>query len=251
MLRGDSGFCREELMAWCEAQPGGLRFRLGAQPAAAAKIVGGRCTQAKRAASARPARRRGSSPSSPTRPDKSWTRARRVVAKAEHLDKGENPRFVVTSLGARVGARKHLYEELYCARGEMENRIKEQLSLFADRLSTETMRANQLAAVLVGAGLHAGGRAAAAGAAGNRVGQAQVGYHPLALAENRRPGAPHRAARLGALLARLSVEKLFRRCSRGAERLAARLRCAPTSTDFPFTVNLVPKRLQLLVNQVR
>jgi len=74
----------------------------------------------------------------------SWSRPRRVVAKAEYLEKGENPRFVVTSLGPHDWPAQKLYEQLYCARGEMENRIKEQLGLFADRLSTETMRANQL-----------------------------------------------------------------------------------------------------------
>jgi len=67
-----------------------------------------------------------------------------VVAKAEHLAKGENPRFVVTSLDAQDWPAQPLYEQLYCARGEMENCIKEQLSLFSDRLSTATMRANQL-----------------------------------------------------------------------------------------------------------
>jgi hypothetical protein len=75
---------------------------------------------------------------------KSWSRARRVVAKAEYLEKGENPRFVVTSLDARAWPAQPLYERLYCARGEMENRIKEQLHLFSDRLSTQTLRANQL-----------------------------------------------------------------------------------------------------------
>jgi hypothetical protein len=75
---------------------------------------------------------------------KSWSRSRRVVAKAEYLEKGENPRFVVTSLGPTQGEARALYEELYCARGEMENRIKEQLSLFSDRLSSATLRANQL-----------------------------------------------------------------------------------------------------------
>ena len=66
------------------------------------------------------------------------------VAKAEHIDGKENPRFVVTSLGEQEWAARALYEDLYCARGEMENRIKEQFSLFADRVSAETMRANQL-----------------------------------------------------------------------------------------------------------
>jgi hypothetical protein len=75
----------------------------------------------------------------------SWSRDRRVVAKAEHLARGANPRFVVTSLTAEVRAAKPLYEEDYCGRGEMENRIKEQqLHLFADRTSAATMRANQV-----------------------------------------------------------------------------------------------------------
>jgi len=74
----------------------------------------------------------------------SWSQARRVVAKAEYLEKGENPRFVVTSLPTEAWPARQLYEQLYCARGEMENRIKEQLSLFADRMSAESLRANQL-----------------------------------------------------------------------------------------------------------
>ncbi len=78
------------------------------------------------------------------RTKKSWSRARRVIAKAEHLEGKENPRYLVTSLGKEAWPAQKLYEQLYCARGEMENRIKEQLNLFADRLSTETLRANQL-----------------------------------------------------------------------------------------------------------
>jgi hypothetical protein len=73
-----------------------------------------------------------------------WDRERRVVAKAEHIDGKENPRFVVTSLPGENRAAQALYEELYCERGDMENRIKEQFSLFADRVSAETMRANQM-----------------------------------------------------------------------------------------------------------
>ena len=74
----------------------------------------------------------------------SWSRARRVVAKAEQLVGKQNPRYVVTSLDAERWPPQRLYEQLYCGRGEAENRIKEQLSLFADRMSTETLRANQL-----------------------------------------------------------------------------------------------------------
>jgi hypothetical protein len=74
----------------------------------------------------------------------SWSRARRVVAKAEQLEGKENPRYVVTNLDAQQWPARNLYEDLYCERGEMENRIKEQLSLFAGRVSAETLQANQL-----------------------------------------------------------------------------------------------------------
>ena len=73
-----------------------------------------------------------------------WDKPRRVIAKAEHIDGKENPRFIVTSLGSNEHAPQTLYEDLYCARGDMENRIKEQFSLFADRVSSETMRSNQM-----------------------------------------------------------------------------------------------------------
>jgi hypothetical protein len=74
----------------------------------------------------------------------SWSQERRVVGKAEHLDKGGNPRFVVPSLSAEQWTAQALYETLYCARGEMENRVKEQFQLFADRLSTHWLWSNQL-----------------------------------------------------------------------------------------------------------
>jgi len=102
-----------------------------------------RCTRPA-CCTSRPASQLASSPSSLTKPKKSWSRARRVVAKAEYLDKGENPRFVVTSLPAEEWTAQDLYEKFYCARGEMENRIKEQMCLFAYRLSTDEMKANQL-----------------------------------------------------------------------------------------------------------
>ena len=74
----------------------------------------------------------------------SWSCSRRVVAKAEQLEGKENPRFVVTNMNSEEWPAQQLYEDLYCERGEMENHIKEQLSLFAGRVSAETMRANQL-----------------------------------------------------------------------------------------------------------
>jgi hypothetical protein len=91
------------------------------------------------------ASRRAGSRNSPGRPRDSWSRQRRVIAKAEWTAGAANPRFVVTSLSGEDAAPQPLYEEIYCARGDMENRIKEcQLDLFADRTSAATMRANQL-----------------------------------------------------------------------------------------------------------
>jgi hypothetical protein len=142
VLRADSGFCREELLAWCETHRVHYVFGFARNPRLRRKIAGS-LRKAKREHQRTGKAARVFSEFS-YRTDKSWSRSRRVVAKAEHLEKGENPRFVVTSLGAESWPAQQIYERLYCARGEMENRIKEQLSLFSDRLSTETMRANQL-----------------------------------------------------------------------------------------------------------
>jgi hypothetical protein len=142
VLRADSGFCREELMAWCEVNHVDYAFGL-ARNARLAKIIGAEMHQARlqHQSSGKAARVFAEFN---YRTHKSWSCARRVVAKAEYLDKGENPRFVVTSLSAQQWAAQDLYEKFYCARGEMENRIKEQMCLFADRLSTDEMRGNQL-----------------------------------------------------------------------------------------------------------
>ncbi|HVI78234.1 MAG TPA: IS1380 family transposase [Candidatus Acidoferrum sp.] len=146
ILRGDSGFCRNQLMSWCENNRVDFVFGL-ARNQRLRRIIGQQLWQA---------REQGEQTREParvfvefsyrTRKRKSggWDRERRVVAKAEHIDGKENPRFVVTSLPAEQWAAQALYEDLYCARGDMENRIKEQFSLFADRVSAETMRANQL-----------------------------------------------------------------------------------------------------------
>ena len=143
ILRGDSGFCREPLMAWCEEN--GVDYVFGlAKNKRLTTIIGGELQQMKRQfeASGEPARM---FKDFVYRTHKSWSRPRRVVGKAEHLAKGANPRFVVTSLSAERCAARALYEDLYCGRGDMENRIKEQqLCLFADRTSCQTMRANQL-----------------------------------------------------------------------------------------------------------
>ncbi len=144
VVRGDGGFCREELMAWCEAS--GLAYVLGLPKndvltgMVAATLYETRVMAEMTGETTR-------------RYDElryaagSWSRARRVVARVEHSPKGPNPRFVVSNIAAL--SERALYEDLYCARGDMENRIKEQqLDLFADRTSAATMRANQLRLLL-------------------------------------------------------------------------------------------------------
>ena len=143
ILRADSGFCREELMAWCERENHvGYVFGL-ARNQRLAKIIGAQMHQARVLHQTTGKAARVFTEFN-YRTHKSWSCSRRVVAKAEYLDKGENPRFVVTSLTAEQWAAQELYEKFYCARGEMENRIKEQMCLFADRLSTDEMKGNQL-----------------------------------------------------------------------------------------------------------
>ena len=142
-IRGDSGFCRDSLMKWCEEH--GVGFVLGlARNQRLVRALGGAMHEAHSVH-----RRTGKAARRfrdfTYRTRKSWSCKRRVVGKAEYLSKGENPRFVVTNLSPRKAAARRLYEKLYCARGDMENRIKEQqLDLFADRTSAHTMRANQL-----------------------------------------------------------------------------------------------------------
>jgi hypothetical protein len=142
VLRADSGFCREQLMGWCEANHVDYVFGL-ARNQRLAKIIGAQMHQAQLEHKDTGKAARVFAEFS-YRTHKSWSCSRRVVAKAEYLDKGENPRFVVTSLTTDEWAAQDLYEKFYCARGEMENRIKEQMCLFADRLSTDEMKGNQL-----------------------------------------------------------------------------------------------------------
>ena len=143
ILRADSGFCRDEIMTWCEANSVDYVFGLAKNRRLLAVIEKG-MEQAKLQyeITGKASRVYGDFY---YRTLDSWSRERRVVAKAEHLEKGSNPRFIVTSLGWWETDARPLYEETYCGRGEMENRIKEQqLELFADRTSTTRMKSNQL-----------------------------------------------------------------------------------------------------------
>ena len=143
LLRADSGFARDSLMAWCEENGVDYLFGLARNVRLVGEIA------AELAEAEAESRRTGQ----PARRFKdfmwttrdSWSRRRRVVAKAEWTQGEANPRFIVTSLEPEENAARYLYERVYCARGEMENRLKEcQMDLFADRTSTATMRANQL-----------------------------------------------------------------------------------------------------------
>ena len=143
VLRGDGGFCRNDLMSWCEEN--GIFYLFGmARNKRLLKRIGKELKKA---------RRRYFEERKPQRIYKdftyrtldSWSRRRRIIGKAEYLSKGENPRFVVTNLMRNEIEAQELYEKIYCARGDMENRIKEQqLYLFSDRTSSATMQANQL-----------------------------------------------------------------------------------------------------------
>ena len=143
IIRGDSGFCRDELMTWCEQNH--VDYVLGlARNSRLRAIIEKEMTTARDQAQQSGKAARVFQEFEYETVSGTWNRARRIVAKAEYLDDKENPRFVVTSLPAAAWPMQTLYEKLYCARGDMENRIKEQLSLFAHRVSASTMRANQL-----------------------------------------------------------------------------------------------------------
>ena len=154
LLRADSGFCRDEIMSWCEAN--GVDYVFGlARNERLQRRIKGRMKLARR---------------------------RRVVAKAEYLAKGENPRFVVTSLTAEQAPAQQLYETIYCARGEMENRIKEQqLGLFADRTSTAEFRSNQIRLYFSSIGYCLLETLRRLGLAGTKMARAQAGTIRLRL----------------------------------------------------------------------
>ena len=153
IVRGDSGFCREEIMAWCESQPQ-LYYCLGlAKNCVLIEKLGPALAQARARHCLSGAASVREFSEFRYRTHDSWSRERRVIGKAEVMSAGENPRFVVTNLPAKGfkeqkdKSRFHpapLYEELYCARGDMENKLKQQvLDLHADRMSTQYLASNQ------------------------------------------------------------------------------------------------------------
>ena len=143
IVRGDGGFCREDIMKWCEANHVHYIFGLSKNDRLKKKVAKQMEHSRRKYLTTGKSWRNYRNFQYKTL--KSWSKKRRVVGKAEYMEKGENPRFVVTNLSIEEWPTRKLYEELYCARGNMENRIKEQqLDLFADRTSTALMRANQL-----------------------------------------------------------------------------------------------------------
>lgn len=148
IVRADSGFARDRILSWCEewgvdyvvglAKNARLKRRI-AEPMAGVKAECDKTGEAARAFA-----------EFAYATLDSWSRKRRVVAKAEQLVGKANPRFVVTSLDADQWPAKRLYEQLYCARGDAENRIREQLELFGDRMSCHWTKSNQLRLYLSG-----------------------------------------------------------------------------------------------------
>lgn len=143
VIRADSGFCRNEIMTWCEDNT--VEYILGQAKTSRLKNEIADELEEARLLSEETGQAARVFKDFNWRTLDSWSRSRRVVAKAEHLPKGSNPRFVVTSIAKEQMDARTLYEDLYCARGEMENRIKEQqMCLFADRTSTASFRGNQI-----------------------------------------------------------------------------------------------------------
>jgi hypothetical protein len=143
LVRADSGFARESLMAWCEANGVDFVFGLARNPRLEKKIEWHMAqAEAESRRTGQPARRFNDFHYATL---ESWSHRRRVIGKAESTQGEANPRFIVTSLNRAEIDGRYLYEKVYCARGDMENRIKEcQMDMFADRTSANTMRANQL-----------------------------------------------------------------------------------------------------------
>jgi Transposase DDE domain group 1 len=207
ILRADSGFCREELLAWCENNDVDYVFGF-ARNKRLRKIIGRAMQQAKQE------HRRTGKPARvfcefAYRTKKSWSRARRVIAKAEQLEGKENPRYLVTSLSKEAWPAQQLYEQLYCARRDGE---PHQGAIEPVRGSPEhgDPAGQSVAAVLFLAGVRAARGAAAVGLGGHGMGGSPSRHHPAEAAENRCRGAHHRAPHLGSLQLRLSLAECFR-----------------------------------------
>ena len=189
IVRGDSGFCRWRLMRWCDSHGIGYVLGLAKNPVLAARRVRrDRAAERQFQQTGQPQRIFGSFSYAAS----TWDRRRRVIVKAEHNAQGANPRFVVVNV---PGDPQELYEDVYCQRGEMENRIKEQqLDLFADRTSCHRFLANQFRLLLELGGLRAGAGVAADGAGGDGAGASPGGDDPAEVVQGGGAGGGHGAA---------------------------------------------------------
>ena len=219
ILRADSGFCREHLLRWCEDQQVDYVFGL-AKNNRLTRILGQELHAAQQAfeVTQQPAR---VFKDFTYRTQKSWSRARRVVGKAEHLAKGANPRFVVTSLPAEREPAQPLYEQRYCGRGEMENRIKEQQLLLVRRSDQLLLDARQpTAAVVVQRRLRAPGGATAVRLEGDRAPAGPLRYDPTQAVEDRGRGSGNRATRVVRAGRELSLPSPLRSGAGQSEQVA-------------------------------
>ena len=180
LLRADSGFCRDEILSWCEENA--VDYVIGLPKNERLQRLIKRRLKLARRRFAKTGKAARVFADFRYRTRTSWRRRRRVVAKAEYLAKGENPRFVVTSLTPKQAAAQEVYETIYCARGEMENRIKEQqMGLFADRTSTAQFRSNQIRLYFSSIGYCVLEALRRLGLAGTKMARAQAGTIRLRL----------------------------------------------------------------------
>ena len=201
---GDSDFSKDELMLWCETEGVDYVFGLAQNPRLKRPIAAAMEAVRQRQQASGKAEREFQELRYQTLG--TWTRERRVVAKVEHLPRGENPRFIVTSVPVQECAGRRLYEVVYCGRGEMENRIKEQqLGLFADRTSSRKLQANQLRLYFSSFAYVMLAAVAPVGAGGDGAGIRTVLDDPPESAEDRGPGPGHQPQGLVVLFRELSV----------------------------------------------
>ena len=248
-IRGDSGFCRDSIMRWCEEHDVGYVLGL-ARNRRLVRAVGAQMHEAHSVH-----RRTGMAARRfrdfTYRTRKSWSRRRRVVRKAEHLSKRANPRFVVTNLSPRKVAARRLYEKLYCARGEMENRIKDQqLDLLADRTSSHTMRANQLRlyfssfAYVLMHGLRR------LGTDGHRLGPRPVLHASAEAVEDRRTNQDHGPSGVAVVLPNLSVcQDLYQGAGKRTKRALVEsvwIACGPLPHARPV-IGATPRPLHVWI----
>ena len=202
-VRGDSGFCNDELMVWCEAE--GIDYVLGRAKNARLKERIAREMAAARQLQQASGKAGRQFQELRYRTLESWSCERRVVAKVESLPRGENPRFIVTSVAVTEWEGRRLYEEVYCARGDMENRIKEQqLGLFADRTSSSQMQANQLR-LYFRFRLRDGADVTPGGAGGDETGAGAVLDPACETTEDRGSDPGHHSQGLAVLFRELSI----------------------------------------------